>query len=126
MKLYDAIAQFITLLVYVGISPFLFGVIYPTTGDVSMIWIWVVVVTGMTAGLSYVYLVMQNFFLPPERTYWAKGLVPLMLSSFLAFKLGEIQEEDIRTTFLIMNAFILVGLYFLYAQLFARKMRKNQ
>ena len=92
MKIVDFWLQVLTLIVYIVISPILFGMLYPTTGDVALIWIWVVVVTGTTAFLSIIIFSILNVFVLPEKTYKIKGFIPLALSSFLMYNLraGEI------------------------------------
>ncbi len=88
MKIVDFWLQVLTLIVYIVVSPILFGMLYPTSGDVALIWIWVVVVTGITSFVSIIIFSILNVFVLPEKTYKIKGLIPLALSSFLMYNLG--------------------------------------
>jgi len=88
MKIVDFWLQVLTLIIYIEVSPILFGMLYPTSGDVALIWIWVVVVTGITSFVSIFIFSILNVFVLPEKTYKIKGLIPLALSSFLMYNLG--------------------------------------
>jgi len=126
MKIVDFWLQVLTLIVYIVVSPILFGMLYPTTGDVALIWIWVVVVTGTTAFFSIIFSSILNVFVSPEKTYKIKGLIPLALSSFLMYNLGETPNDEMELMFLLGNSGLLVVLYIVYGILFFRKIRSHE
>ena len=85
--------------------------------------IWVVVVTGTTSFVSIIVFIILNVFVSPEKTYKIKGLIPLALSSFLMYNLGETPNDEMELMFLLGNSGLLVVLYIAYGILFFRKIR---
>ena len=121
MKRFDFGLQSAVLLAYVIISPLLFGILYPTTGDVSLIWIWVVIITGITGIISLVLFTLLNLVVKPEETYKFKGILPILLSSLLSTVIGEAPSKEIAEVFFVANASLLLGLYFAYTLVFLNK-----
>ena len=126
MKIFDFWFQALILIAYVIISPFLFGILYPTTGDVALIWIWVVVVTGIAATVSMIVSGILNVFVAPEKTYKIKGIIPLALSSFLMYNIGSRPNNEMEIMFLLGNIFLLVTLYSLYGIVYFKRIKSHK
>lgn len=126
MKKFDFLLQSLTLLVYIVVSPFLFGILYPTTGDQALIWIWVVVVTGMASISSLVIFVFLNVFVVPEKTYKIKGLVTIALSTILMYNLGNRPNSKMEMTFLFGNIFLLAVLYCINGIVFFNRIKSTK
>jgi len=123
--LFDFCLQAITLLTYVIISPFLFDLFYPTTGDVSLIWIWVIVVTGITSIASLIIFVLLNIFVSPEKTYKFKGITPLLISLILMYNIGSYPNKNMEVSFLLENIILIVSLYFINGFMFFKRIKSN-
>ncbi len=121
MKLFDLGLQAALLLAYVAISPLIFSVIYPATGDVSLIWIWVVMVAGITSLISITLNVLINLIIAPEKTYKFKVVIPLLLSSTLCFYIGETSSQEMTGAFLSGNSMLLLTLHLVYVFIFINK-----
>lgn len=126
MRRFDFIFQLGLLIIYVALSPILFSILYPTTGDQSLIWIWVVVTSGITSIISLLIFTLLNLLFDPRKLYWTKGIFPLVLSSFLAFRIGSGLNEDNKAAFLLGNFVILVVLYGIYGLVFHKKIKKSK
>jgi len=123
MKLFDFWLQFFTLITYIVISPFVFGLLFPTTGDVLLIWIWVVVVAGITSILSMITFIILNVFVDPARTYKMKGLIPLGFSSILMYNIGSELSDEMEVNFIYGNIFLLVTVYVINGIVFFKKFK---
>ena len=126
MRIVDFWLQVLTLIVYIVVSPILFGILYPTSGDVALIWIWVVVVTGITSFVSIIVFSILNVFVSPEKTYKIKVLIPLALSTFFMYNLGETPNDKMELMFALGNSGLLVVLYIVYGILFFKKIRSHE
>lgn len=126
MRLFDFWLQLVTLIIFVIVSPLIFANLSSTNED--LIWIWVIVVTSITSFVSLIVISILNFFVAPEKTYKIKGLLPLALSSFLAYHIGNGVDSDMEVPFLLGNLFLLIMLYIVYGLVFINRMksRKNQ
>ncbi len=80
--------------------------------------IWVVVVTGTTSFVSIIVFIILNVFVSPEKTYKIKGLIPLALSTFFMYNLGETSSDEMEHMFELGNSSLLVVLYIVYGRLF--------
>ena len=109
---------------YVMISPLLYGVVYPSTGDQAMIWIWVVMINLIASAVSLGVFIVLNFITSPDSTYKYKGIITLVCSSLLSFILGQ-PPEEVRIAFLLMNAGILILLYLLYIKVYKLKIEED-
>ena len=121
MKLFDFGLQAALLLAYVVLSPLVFGLIYPATGDVSLIWTWVVMVAGVTSLTSIVLNILINLIIAPEKTYKFKVAIPLLLSSTLCFFIGETSSQVMTGAFLSGNSMLLLTLHLVYVFIFMNK-----
>lgn len=126
MKKFDFLLQSLTLVVYIAVSPALFGILYPTTGDQALIWIWVVGVTGMTSIAALVIFVFLNVFVVPEKTYKIKGLVTIALSTILMYNLGNRPNSKMEMTFLFGNIFLLAVLYCINGIVFFNRIKSTK
>ena len=126
MKRFDFYLQAVTLMLYVVLCPLLFGQLHGGSGDQRLIWMWVVLVTGISSLISLALFILLNFFVDFEKTYKYKVLLPLALSSFLMYNISSHLPVEKEIKFILANTLLLLVLYFANGIVISRKIRSGQ
>ncbi len=107
--------EIMILMIYVIVSPFLFGIMYTNgiSGDQGMIYLEIIFLTLLTSGISILFISSLKSINKKRNLEVLYGVVPMVVSAIILFCINLDREEldPMQRTLCVSNFLLLSTLY---------------